>query len=227
MKKAVLICLLSSISAPCNFTMPVYAQTLTSEAIAENAYKVAQQMNRTGRCYEGVCRAMRPLGVELWGEAAFEADGLLSKDSRFVPLIVTDTAQLRRGDIIVYRKSPQHPYGHISVYEGNLVEASDHISPVTHTKNYGGATVFRLNQEFQNQNLANSEYQPYAQSSLQNGGFRPLANTQQIQQNMLPPEAPDFRDKKGFTSKTTFPSSKVIKGMERHLFKRLIRYILQ
>jgi len=122
-------------------------QFLTSDSIALSAYKVATQMNRSGRCYEGVCKAMHPLGVELWGEAAYEATGILIRDPRFVPLNISDTSQLRRGDIIVYNKSSRHPYGHIAVYEGNLVEASDHIASVTHTTTYGGATVFRLNNE--------------------------------------------------------------------------------
>jgi hypothetical protein len=119
---------------------------LSSETIASSALNVAEQTRTTGRCYAAVCRALHPLGVELSGAAAYQAQPLLLKDSRFVPLTVNSVDELRRGDIVVYTRSSTHPYGHISVYQGNYEEASDHLAPITHTKAYGGATVFRLRQ---------------------------------------------------------------------------------
>jgi hypothetical protein len=126
--------------------MPLQAR-LSSEAIASRAETVARATGTTGYCYAAVCKALRPLGVGLHGAAAYEARDLLLKDQRFVPLAVNHVDQLSRGDIIVYTKSASHPYGHISVYQGNYEEASDHVSAVTHTQAYGGATVFRLRNE--------------------------------------------------------------------------------
>ncbi len=120
------------------------AQTLTSETIASRAEQVARETRSTGRCYAAIARALKPLSVNLYGESAHQAKDLLLKDTRFVPLVVTDIDELSRGDIIVYQKSQSRPHGHISVYQGQYTEASDHISAVTHTHEYGGATVFRL-----------------------------------------------------------------------------------
>jgi hypothetical protein len=75
------------------------------------------------------------------------AQSQLLQDARFTPLVVNNVDQLSRGDIIVYQKSSTHPHGHICVYQGEYVEASDHIAKVTHTQAYGGATVFRLRNE--------------------------------------------------------------------------------
>jgi hypothetical protein len=124
-----------------------YSEVLSSEAIADRAEQVARQNNTSGRCYAAVSKALKPLGVNLYGQSAYEAKALLLKDSRFVPLAVTHVDQLARGDVIVYQKSQSHPHGHISVYQGNYIEASDNISSVKHTREYGGATVFRLRDE--------------------------------------------------------------------------------
>lgn len=124
--------------------------SLNSEIIALSAHQMAEKTNTTGWCYAAVSRALGPLGVKLTGAAAYEAEEQLRRDGRFVPLIVFNVDDLRRGDIIVYSKSQSHPYGHIAVYEGAYREASDHLSAVTHTKNYGGAVVFRLANEYQN-----------------------------------------------------------------------------
>ena len=123
------------------------ATQLSSENIANRAFIVADATRSSGYCYAAVCRALKPLGVELTGASAYMAQPLLLNDSRFLPLTINSVEQLRRGDIIVYTRSTAHPHGHISVYEGNYEEASDHIAPVTHTKAYGGATVFRLRDE--------------------------------------------------------------------------------
>jgi hypothetical protein len=58
------------------------------------------------------------------------------------------------------------------VYEGNDQEASDHISAVTHTSAYGGASVFRLRHDssYQDQPVA---FAPPYQSSVQNPFFVP------------------------------------------------------
>ena len=120
---------------------------LDSDNIASSALRVAEATHTSGYCYGAVCRALVPLSINLHGSAAYEAKALLLKDNRFVPLTINSVDALRRGDIIVYDRSTGHPYGHISVYEGDYTEASDHVSAVTHTQAYGGATVFRLRTE--------------------------------------------------------------------------------
>lgn len=117
---------------------------LNSENIACYAMNIAESTRTTGRCYAAVSQALKPLGVELTGASAFMAQPLLLNDSRFCPVPINDVSELMRGDIIVFSSSVLHPHGHISVYQGNMIEASDHISPVTHTREYGTATVFRL-----------------------------------------------------------------------------------
>lgn len=123
------------------------ALNLSSELIANRALIVANATKTTGSCYAAVSRALLPLGVKLTGASAYMAEPLLLQDPRFIPLSISSIEQLRRGDIIVYSASASHPHGHISVYEGDYLEASDHVSKVTHTKAYGGATVFRLRGE--------------------------------------------------------------------------------
>ncbi len=123
-------------------------ESLTRENIASQALQVAQTTQTTGRCYAAVCKALKSLSVNLHGASAYEAKDLLLQDNRFVPLAVSDVDQLELGDIIVFNRSDSHPDGHISVYQGNYTEASDHVSPVTHTKAYGGATVFRLRENY-------------------------------------------------------------------------------
>ncbi|MBX9687160.1 MAG: hypothetical protein K2X27_10685 [Candidatus Obscuribacterales bacterium] len=117
---------------------------LSPDAMAVSAMSEATNTNTSGRCYAAVCRALHPLGIQLSGAAAYQARDILLCDNRFTAIFVNNVEQLRRGDIIVYDKSSSHPYGHIAVYQGNFIEASDHVSSITHTQNYGGATVFRL-----------------------------------------------------------------------------------
>lgn len=130
------------------FTMPALMESsLNRENIASRALSVAENTQTTGHCYAAVSRALRPLGVELSGAAAYQAQALLLADPRFTPLSIHNVDELRRGDIVVYTRSSSHPYGHISVYEGNYEEASDHVAPITHTRAYGSATVFRLHSD--------------------------------------------------------------------------------
>lgn len=124
------------------------AEALTSENIASSTLRVAQATHTTGYCYAAVSKALRPLDVNLYGGAAYEAKDLLLQDQRFLPLSIASVDYLRRGDIVVFNRSSSHPYGHISVYQGNDTEASDHIAPIARTQPYGGATVFRLRDDW-------------------------------------------------------------------------------
>ncbi|GEM_PF-3285714 len=144
---------------------PYRATALDGQMIAESALAVAERTRTSGRCYAAVTRALEPLGVRLHGGAAYEARDLLMRDPRFEPVSIQSVDQLRLGDIIVYGRSGSHPYGHISVYEGNYEEASDHVSTVTDPGAYGGATVFRLrNETLAGQSpinfMAHNEYTP-------------------------------------------------------------------
>ena len=176
---------------------------INSEAIATSAYQTADKTRTTGRCYAAVSRAMSPLGVSLRGAAAYEAEEQLRRDSRFVPLTIYSVDDLKRGDIIVYNRSQSHPYGHIAVYQGNYKEASDHLAPVTHTKNYGGATVFRLVNEYAYgvANLATTTPAPWMQNAP------PVSPAVQYKPSMILPAQ---------------------KSLSRHpVIKRLLRSIMQ
>jgi hypothetical protein len=120
-------------------------QTLTREAIAIQSMQVAQATQTSGRCYAAICRALKPLSINLSGASAYEAKDLLLNDNRFSVVQVYSPEQLMRGDIIVFDRSASHKDGHICVYQGNNTEASDHVAPVTNPQSYGGASVFRLN----------------------------------------------------------------------------------
>lgn len=122
-------------------------RSLNAENIARSSMAVAEATNSSGYCYKAVARALSPLGVQLSGASAYMARPILLNDKRFVPLSISNVDQLSRGDIIVYQNSSSHKHGHICVYEGNYIEASDHVAKVTHTQAYGGATVFRLRDE--------------------------------------------------------------------------------
>jgi len=145
------LCLLTCIVIIC-YGRPVVAQVmpekiLDADNIAKSSLSVAEAMKSTGYCYAGVSKALSPLGVSLTGNAAYQARDLLLADSRFSPISFDESADLQRGDILVFNKSSSRPYGHISVYQGNNQETSDHVSRLTSPEAYGGVTVFRLNSE--------------------------------------------------------------------------------
>lgn len=151
-------------------------KSLNAENIARSSMNVAVSTRSFGRCYAAVARALNPLGVKLTGASAYMARPQLLQDPRFVPLVVTDVAQLWRGDIVVYQKSNSHPHGHICVYEGNFLEASDHVAKVTHTEAYGGATVFRLRDELPARQFMRQADYPTAGRSIANDVPEPYSN---------------------------------------------------
>lgn len=211
---------------------------LDSEHIAASALSVAEATHTSGRCYAAVCRALRPLGVDLHGAAAYQARDLLLKDKRFVPLLVNSVDELRTGDIIVYTRSHTHPYGHISVYEGNYEEASDHISAVTHTQAYGGATVFRLRNEY----LATNWHPAGLSSSAayQDEDSEPAAARQPQWRRPEPPPSPGYQWESG-SSQGDGDGTATVKAVqfirkqyrlisgepiERSLVRRCARYLM-
>lgn len=115
-----------------------------ARSIARSAAKQARRMRTKGFCYRGVKRAVAPLGIKLTGIAAYKAKKQLIANKKFrivARKIVKE--KLKRGDIVVHNRSTAHPYGHIAVYLGNGLEASDHIRRLVIGRSYGGTVVFR------------------------------------------------------------------------------------
>lgn len=111
--------------------------------IARNALYTAKQLNTVGYCYRGVTLALKPLGINLSGMAAYMAKEQLDADPRFQKVQIGEIAELHPGDVLVHGPSRSHPYGHIGVYLGNENEASDHVQKTFLKGPYSGVTVFR------------------------------------------------------------------------------------
>lgn len=111
--------------------------------IAKNALNTAKKMNTVGYCYRGVTLALRPLGINLTGMAAYMAKEQLDTDPRFQQVSIGEIAELHPGDVLVHGPTRSHPYGHIGVYLGNENEASDHVQKVFLKGPYSGLSVFR------------------------------------------------------------------------------------
>jgi hypothetical protein len=96
---------------------------------AKNASTVAQKMHTTGYCYRGVKAALAKSGLSLTGKFAYQAANQLAKLDEFKEISVTakDLASLKPGSVVVWGKSIDTPYGHISIALGDGREASDHI----------------------------------------------------------------------------------------------------
>ncbi|HEY9871097.1 MAG TPA: hypothetical protein V6D08_18165 [Candidatus Obscuribacterales bacterium] len=107
-------------------------------SLAEN---IARSRNTVGRCYNAVADALDSIGVHLTGESAYMAASQLASDSRFEEVALSC---LQPGDILVHGKNGAHPDGHIAVYLGGGLEASDHIQELIRGEGYGGTRVFRL-----------------------------------------------------------------------------------
>jgi hypothetical protein len=113
------------------------AKTIVADATAE-----AHQLNSHGFCMRGVRLALEKHGIaQLSGPAAWMGANELAKDKDFHE--VPKNTPLKPGDVVVHGPTGKNPYGHILVYLGNGMEASDHVAPLTNM-NYGAWTrVFR------------------------------------------------------------------------------------
>ncbi|MBX7148959.1 hypothetical protein K1X76_07720 [bacterium] len=123
---------------------PTKLQTF-GDKLAFAATTVATDMSSKGKCYRGVKSALYQMGINLKGYAAYQAKDQLLASPKFKTLDVAaeDLNKLPAGSIVVWDKSPQKPYGHISIALGNGQEASDHIqNQITNGNKYGGYTVF-------------------------------------------------------------------------------------
>ncbi|MFN8657789.1 MAG: hypothetical protein U0105_15725 [Candidatus Obscuribacterales bacterium] len=127
--------------------------------MAKSALMTAKRMHSNGWCYKGVTDALKPLGVELSGPAAYMAKDLLQSDPRFQPVRIEDTTQLHPGDVIVHGPTNSHPYGHIAVYLGNNHEASDHVQKVVLNAigPYSYSVVFRYDESLIAESTADVE----------------------------------------------------------------------
>ena len=111
--------------------------------IASSALFTAKKMHSVGYCYRGVTMALKPLGINLTGMAAYMAKDQLDADPRFQKVEVAEIAELHPGDLIVHGPTNSHPYGHIGVYLGNETEASDHVQKTFLKGPYSGVSIFR------------------------------------------------------------------------------------
>ncbi|MGD9685247.1 MAG: hypothetical protein AB7W16_29100 [Candidatus Obscuribacterales bacterium] len=112
--------------------------------LALAASHVAGRMNRTGRCAEGVQRALQAIGMpEFRGSGhAWSMLGPLLKSGKFE---LVPASQVTAGDIMVRRRPGD--YGHIAIItgrdrHGNLTEASDHHASVRLNNPRYDRTVF-------------------------------------------------------------------------------------
>ena len=116
------------------------ASSANGESLAECATNVANKMHSLERCAAGVETALGKVGISLTGNAADTARSL-SQNSHFKEV---PPADMQRGDVVVRGRSGSHPDGHIFVYLGQGMEASDHIQKLTNGSVYGPSRVFRL-----------------------------------------------------------------------------------
>lgn len=134
-------------------------RTKTMRLQDKSALMTAKRMHSNGWCYKGVTDALKPLGVDLSGTAAYMAKDLLQSDPRFQPVRIEDPTQLHPGDVIVHGPTNSHPYGHIAVYLGNNHEASDHVQKVVLNAigPYSYSVVFRYDESLIAESTADIE----------------------------------------------------------------------
>ncbi len=115
--------------------------------IARSAQHVALSMGSVGWCKTGVRQALEPFGIHLQGEYAKQSAAQLANNSRVQEV---SPADLRPGDILVHqpagfgRTKGQRYAGHIAVYLGHGMEASDHVQHLIRGQGYGGTRIFRV-----------------------------------------------------------------------------------
>lgn len=114
--------------------------------LANSAKNVAVRRDSYGWCYAGVATAVSHVfGDILYGHSAYQAAGILSKNSKFKEIRVNSSTlpKLSAGSIVVWGKTGVSPNGHISVALGNGKEASDHVtSQLTSLRGYKNFRVF-------------------------------------------------------------------------------------
>lgn len=130
-----------AVSAPASAaSADIEPDEYVANRITRAAYREAKSRNTVGWCYAGVADALEKVGVNLHGASAYMAKDQLLRDQRFAAVSISD---LRPGDVLVHGRSASHKHGHIAVYLGNGLEASDHVQSLIKGAGYGGTTVFR------------------------------------------------------------------------------------
>lgn len=117
----------------------------TSKSYTSSIKKIAQQRNTIGKCYPAVADAVDPhMKKKFFGMSASDAAAQLAADPNFGEVTrnfpqSSDLKELPEGAIVVWRKGPRSPNGHISIALGDGREASDHIQG--QITNYRGDTT--------------------------------------------------------------------------------------
>lgn len=109
--------------------------------IASAAEKNANNVGTVGWCYREVANTLDKFGVHLYGESAYMAAPQLAKNEHFKE--ISANGELKRGTILVFAPTANHPNGHITVYLGNGREASDHVQGLVNFNAYGGVRAFQ------------------------------------------------------------------------------------
>ncbi|MBI1944194.1 MAG: peptidoglycan-binding protein [Deltaproteobacteria bacterium] len=106
--------------------------------IADEAEREARNTSTVGYCAKSVNKVLNSLGVGGYGHAYQKAEQL-AKSPRFKEVSVRPDQlnQLPRGAVVVWGRSEQKPYGHVTVALGNGKEASDHIQNLITRGAYG------------------------------------------------------------------------------------------
>jgi hypothetical protein len=107
--------------------------------LARAAETNALKVHTRKRCYTEVANTLDRFGVYLSGGSAYMAAPQLAASSRFREV---SPNRLEPGAVLVFGRSYNHPHGHITVFLGNGMEASDHVQPLVNFGAYGGVRVF-------------------------------------------------------------------------------------
>ncbi len=105
------------------------------DMLADTAEKTAKNLNKSGKCYQGVKLALLKTGLtekynyEIYGNSAYMAADQLASHSSFAEVKKTkeQLKTLPKGAIVVWGKTNESPHGHISISLGNGKEASDKV----------------------------------------------------------------------------------------------------
>jgi hypothetical protein len=97
--------------------------------VAAAAERSARRLNSVGACALGVNNALTSVGVAGRGHAYQKAEQL-ARHPRFreVDVGANQLSKLPAGAVVVWGRSAEKPWGHVSVALGDGREASDHIS---------------------------------------------------------------------------------------------------
>jgi hypothetical protein len=106
--------------------------------VAAAAERSARRLNTVGQCALGVNNALTSVGVPGRGHA-YQKAGQLAQNPRFREVNVSANAlsKLPAGAVVVWGRSADKPWGHVSVALGDGREASDHIQRQVTGGRYG------------------------------------------------------------------------------------------